>query len=431
MNLSDIKTRLWEEFTPPENASLPEWRAYFLNTVLLVVWLLGVFSLLAALRVTLVENDFVLDIIFAISFLILTTVTFVRRLPYGIRVGVLLLVAYSLALLVLFSLGLIGSGRVYLYTASILAVVFIGLKAGLFSVLFNAIILVFMLWQVSQGRISYDPPQMAGNWMTTTTAFIMLNTLATLVVGLLVKALAANLAEMRDFTRSLEQRITERTRVIEAGVAVSQTLSGILDSTILAREVVEQIRAAFDYYHTQIYLLDETGKELALAASAGAAGQMMLAAGHTISPGEGLVGQAFVLNESVLSQDVLADERWQPNPLLPETKAETAVPIAIGDEALGVLDVQVDQVNGLSEDDVSFLQVVTGQIAVAIRNARLYEATERRVHYETQVNMIGQQIQQAATLEEVLQVAAQELEQVLGAQRVTVQLGGNGHGRNH
>jgi putative methionine-R-sulfoxide reductase with GAF domain len=323
------------------------------------------------------------------------------------------------------------SGRVYLYTASILAVVFVGLRAGLFSILFNAVVLLFMLWQVSQGRISYDPPQMVNNWITTTTVFIAVNMFTTVSAGLLVRALAVNLAVMQDFTYSLEQRVAERTRVIEAGVEVSRAVSGILDSAVLVQEVVERIRSAFDYYHTQIYLLDEAGEKLLLAGGTGDTGRTMLAAGYFVLPGQGIVGQAAVLTESILVPDVMADERWQPNPLLPETKGETAVPIAIGDEVLGVLDVQVAQVNGLSADDVSFLQAITGQVAVAIRNARLYEATERRVYYETHVNMIGQQIQQAATLEEVLQVAAQELEQVLGAQRVTVQLGSNGHGRNH
>ncbi len=431
MNLSDIKTRIQEEFTPPDNASLPEWRLYFLNTALLIVWLLSLFSLAIALRVTLIENDFLLNIVFIAAFLALTIATFTRRLPYNVRVGVLLLVAYGLALPVLFSLGLVSSGRVYLYTASILTVVYIGLRAGLVSVLFNAIILGFMMWQVSRGQIVYDPPQAVGNWMTTTTVFISLNALAVLSVGLLVRALAANLTEMRNFTRSLEQRVAERTRVIEAGVEVSRALTGILDSTVLIREVVEQIRATFDYYHAQIYLFDETTKELTLAGATGSAGQMMLTAGHSVLPGQGLVGRAFISNRSVLVQDVTQDEWWRPNSLLPETKAETAVPIAIGDDVLGVLDVQVNQTGGLSTDDVSFLRVVAGQVAVAVRNARLYEAIERRVHYETQVNAIGQQIQQAVTLEDALQIAAQELEQALGAQRVTVQLGGNSRSRNY
>lgn len=426
MNPSTIWARIRQEFTPPENAGLPEWRAYFLNTTLLLVWALGLLSYAMALRITLVENDLVLDIIFTVAILLLTGVTFVRRLPYKFRIAVLLLIIYALAVVVLYSLGLVGSGRVYLYTASILTVVFVGLRAGLFSILVNAALLLFMLWQVGQGRINYDLPQMVNNWITTTTVFVMLNMFTTVSVGLLVRALAANLVVMQDFTRALEQRVAERTRVIEAGVEVSQALSGILDSTVLVREVVEQIRSAFDYYHTQIYLYDETGEKLLLAGGTGDVGQMMLAAGHFVLRGQGIVGQAAALNESVLAPDVLQDEHWQPNPLLPDTKAETAVPIAIGDEVLGALDVQVAQVNGLSADDVSFLQAVAGQVAVAIHNARLYEATERRVQYEAQINMINQRIQQAATLEEVLQVAAQELEQALGAQRVTVQLGGNG-----
>ncbi len=426
MNPLTLGARIRKEFTFPENASLPEWRTYFLNTTLIFVWLLGLLSYVVVLRITLVENDLALDIIFTAAVLMLTMVTFVRRLPFKFRVGVLLFINYALALVVFYSLGLVSSGRMYLYTASILAVVFVGLKAGLFSVALNTAVLIFLLWQVSQGRLSYDPPQMVNNWITTSAVFVMLNVFTTVSVGLLVRALAANLEVMQDLTRSLEQRVAERTRVVEAGVKVSRALSGVLDATVPMQEVVEQIHSAFDYYHTQIYLLDEAQDKLLLTGGTGDPGQMMLAAGHSVLLGQGIVGQAAALNEYILVPDVRQDERWQPNPLLPETKAETAVPIAIGDEVWGVLDVQVAQVNGLSEDDVSFLQAIAGQVAVAIRNARLYEATEYRVQYEAQVNMISQKIQQAATLEEVLQIAAQELEQALGAQRVTVQLGGNG-----
>ncbi len=250
-------------------------------------------------------------------------------------------------------------------------------------------------------------------------------------IGTLAQAFNSMTRQLRDMVENLEQRVAERTNALEISSKISRSLSTILNQEQLVTEVVEQVRSAFDYYHVHMYLYDETDKNLVMVGGTGDAGQMMLAAGHSILPGQGLVGQAFVLNKHILVQDVMQDERWQPNPLLPETKAETAVPIAIGDEVLGVLDVQVAQVNGLSADDVSFLQTVTGQVAIAIRNARLYEATERRVHYETQVNMINHKIQQAATLEDVLQVAAQELEQALGVQRVTVQLGGNGNGRNH
>ncbi len=71
-------------------------------------------------------------------------------------------------------------------------------------------------------------------------------------------------------------------------------------------------------------------------------------------------------------------EGWLPNPLLPDTKAELSVPIMLGAEGqvVGVLDVQADKVDGLDESDADLLRSLANQVAVAIRNARLFEQVE-------------------------------------------------------
>ncbi len=67
---------------------------------------------------------------------------------------------------------------------------------------------------------------------------------------------------------------------------------------------------------------------------------------------------------------------WLPNPLLPDTKAEISVPIKLQGQVAGVLDVQVDQVDGLDESDSDILQSLANQIAISIRNARQFAQVE-------------------------------------------------------
>jgi PAS domain S-box-containing protein len=70
--------------------------------------------------------------------------------------------------------------------------------------------------------------------------------------------------------------------------------------------------------------------------------------------------------------DTSTNPDWLPNILLPDTKAEVAIPIAIGDEVLGVLDIQHNIPNGLNQEDTDALVAIANQVAIAIQNARSY-----------------------------------------------------------
>lgn len=241
-------------------------------------------------------------------------------------------------------------------------------------------------------------------------------------IGTLADAFNVMTEQLQHAIEGLEVRVEERTRALTASTEVSRSLSTILDPDQLVQEVVNQIKAAFNYYHVQIYLFDDHKENLVMMSGTGDAGQIMLARQHAIPVGKGLVGQAAAMNAPVLVSDVAQSEEWLPSKLLPDTKAEMTVPIASGDDVFGVLDVQHDVVNGLTNQDVQLLQAVANQVAVALQNARLYASTQEQAQQEAVVNAIGQQIQQANTMAKVLQIAAQELGRSLDVERVTVQI---------
>jgi GAF domain-containing protein len=198
-------------------------------------------------------------------------------------------------------------------------------------------------------------------------------------IGALARAFNAMAAQLRDLIESLETRVADRTRALETSAEVSRRLSTILDLNQLLAEVVNQIQESFGYYYAHLYLLDRKAEKLVMAAGTGQAGAEMKAQGHYIPLDAqiSLVAKAARTGEIVRGDNVRETQDWLPNPLLPDTYSEMAVPIILDGQVVGVLDVQENKIAGLDESDASLLRALANQVAVAIRNARLFAQAEK------------------------------------------------------
>jgi putative methionine-R-sulfoxide reductase with GAF domain len=232
-------------------------------------------------------------------------------------------------------------------------------------------------------------------------------------IGTLANSFNTMSSQVNDLITTLEQRVSDRTKALSTSTEVSRRLSTILDEKQLVTEVVNQVQNAFNYYHVHIYLMDNKQEKLIMAGGTGEAGQVMLKRGHFISVGKGLVGRAGETNAPILVSDTVNNPDWLPNPLLPDTKSEIAVPISLANQVVGVLDVQQNIVDGLKREDVDLLQSIANQAAIALQNSRTLLSAQERASREQLIASINQKILSENNVESALQVAVREIGRAL------------------
>jgi GAF domain-containing protein len=153
----------------------------------------------------------------------------------------------------------------------------------------------------------------------------------------------------------------------------------------------------------------------------------MLAKGFSIplNREQSLVARAARERKGVTVNDVTQAPDFLPNPLLPNTRSELAVPLITGDTVLGVFDIQSDIVGRFGDSDINIQTTLAAQLATSIQNVRSFEQSKAQADLESLVNTIGQKIQRATSVEDTLQTAVREIGLALGASRVSAKIGAN------
>ncbi len=242
--------------------------------------------------------------------------------------------------------------------------------------------------------------------------------------GELGSAFNAMSEQLEQLIGGLEARIEARTKDLQIAAQVSEQTATILDPEELLPQLADLTKDSFNLYHAHLYLIDATGDHLVLAAGAGEIGRHMRAAGHSIpaKAERSLVARAARGNTPLIVPDTTREPGFLPNPLLPKTRSEAAFPLAVGRRVLGVLDVQSEKTGYFDTDRVNVLTTLARQVAISIDNARLFSEIERTGRHEQALSAITAQIQQATSVEDVLQAAVRELGKALRVPRTAIEL---------
>jgi GAF domain-containing protein len=320
----------------------------------------------------------------------------IQRQPQGLRVAALLITLGALGGLELLYRGPLSTAWLWLLALVLMAYAFLGQRNayvifGLALAGAGGIAVLHMTDGITRLSINATPAP-PFSWMVAMIAWLFVVGLLTASYGVAQRELYRALQEETALTHALEAeraalelRIEQRTRdllrhrtYLEVASLMAREISLEADEDTLFRTALAVIQRYLGFYHAGIFILDEAKEYAVLRAASSEAGQRMIAAGHRLKKGvEGIVGYVVEKGEARIALDVGKDAVHFKNPYLPDTRSEIALPIRVGQDIIGALDIQSTEVNAFSEEDIQVLQAIADQLGVALERHQLIERLQQ------------------------------------------------------
>lgn len=209
----------------------------------------------------------------------------------------------------------------------------------------------------------------------------------------------------------------------ETAAEIARDISSSLNLDELLEKAVNLIRSRFNFYHASVFLKDPTGEYVVVREATGEAGMQLKRSGFKLGIGsKSIVGYVAGNGEQLIVNDTTRDATFYPNPLLPETRAEAALPLRVGDRIVGVLDVQSTSPYAFAQDNLRTLQILADQLGIAVVNTELFAETQEHLAQHRLLHHITTTAASGTTLDEALESAVNGLQVTLGGDRVTILL---------
>jgi GAF domain-containing protein len=197
-----------------------------------------------------------------------------------------------------------------------------------------------------------------------------------------------------DIQRFIRSVVNLRTQ-LRIGSELAQTSAGASSLADLTVRVVNYLRDRFAFYHVQLFLIDREKRYVDLVSGTGEAGQVLLKRGYRLSlNSQSTITQVLSSGEAIIVPAGRTDPLTQQmNELLPQTRSELLLPLIVGDEVIGVLDIHSTRTDAFRPEDVDNLRLLVSNVSVAVRQQQRFEEQRevlnetRRLFLEAETNL--------------------------------------------
>ncbi len=318
-----------------------------------------------------------------------------------------------------------------LFVVILLAGVLLGQKAAIVMAALSVAAAWWLASLTGEVEIRLLPSAPTDYALDVSIVFALMAVLIYLLIGDLQRTVSharVNLQTMREqnaeliaMRATLEQRVAERTAQLRTAADVGRVAVSILDPAAMLKESVTLLAERFGFYYAAVFVLDDSGSYLILREATGEAGRILKERGHRLHVGlDSMVGYAAMKHEPRVALNAGEDAVRFANPLLPDTRSEIALPLMVGNQVLGALDVQATQLNAFDESTIATLQNVAGQIAIALQNAESYLRLQQTLDYTTRQYELSRTIISANTPMAAYEALGQVFAMLSGVDRISL-----------
>lgn len=188
-----------------------------------------------------------------------------------------------------------------------------------------------------------------------------------------------------------------------------------LNAEELLDDAVELLEKNFGYHLVQVYLIDHKTGDFVLKAGSGETGKKLKEMDSRLRVGSGIIGHVAETRKPFFTNDVDQVIFHIKNPLKPEIKSEMALPIKIGNQLLGVLDIQQSESTNFTSRDLQLVEIVADQLAASLQKAELYETLQKSLEQEKTMRNQLVQNERLAIMGRLLASVSHELNNPLQA----------------